>query len=286
MYEKTYHTRVLKTDIKSPKEVQKKSGKRFSWKKFFIILGIVVILFGVGYSIRYPGFQVRDIAVVGTNVLDVEDIQIHVKDQLLGTRLWIFPKTSIFLVNEQGLEHSLQATFPRIETIVVKRSSFHGIEVTIKEFDALYLWCSHTDEDCYFMDKEGVVYSKAPVFSGTAYPKVVIDTDPKDLPFEGMTLVEVQRISELESRLSEINITPTVFSYTSPREIRIDFLHNKTIATIQIDPFTPTNTSLEYIFSGIRTEPLSSLFHNPDKKLLYIDVRFPSKVVYKFDTNE
>ena len=136
------------------------------------------------------------------------------------------------------------------------------------------------------MDKQGVVYSKAPVFSGTAYPKIIVDAEVQQLPFQGMVLSEVERISELESRLSEINITPTAFSYSSPREIRIDFLHNKTIATIQIDRATPTQTSLEYIFSGIRTEPLSSLFHNPEKKLLYIDVRFPSKVVYKFDTNE
>lgn len=286
MYEKTYHTRVLKTDTKSPKEAQKKGRKGFSWKKFFIFVGVALLLFGIGYAIRYPGFQVRDISVVGTSVLDVEDIQTYVQDQLVGARLWIFPKTSIFLISEQGLEHSLQSAFPRIETVAVKRSSFHSLEVSINEFDALYLWCRHSVEDCYFMDKKGIVYSRAPVFSGTAYPKIISGVDAQTLPFEGMILSEVERISELESRLSEIGITPTVFSYISPREIRIDFLHNKTIATIQIDPATPTNTSLEYIFSGIRTEPLSSLFHNPDKKLLYIDVRFPSKVVYKFDTNE
>jgi hypothetical protein len=60
-------------------------------------------------------------------------------------------------------------------------------------------------------------------------------------------------------------------------------LHNKDISTIKIDPNTATETTLEYIFSAIRTEPFSSLFQNPEKKLLYIDVRFPSKVVYKFE---
>ena len=228
----------------STKEAQKNVRKRFSWKKFFVVLGVGVVLFGAVYAIRYHNFQVRDIVVVGASVLDVEDIEAHVKDRLVGKHLWIFPKSSIFLINEQWFEHSLQEAFPRIETIVVKRDSFHGLKIVIKEFEALYLWCSHSDEDCYFMDKQGVVYSKAPVFSGTAYPKIIVDAEVQQLPFQGMVLSEVERISELESRLSEINITPTAFSYSSPREIRIDFLHNKTIATIQIDRATPTQTSL------------------------------------------
>lgn len=286
MYEKTYHTRVLKTDTKSLSPREKTRRRRFSWKKLLLVLSVLAIFLGVGYLIRSPRLQVREITVIGTTVLDIEDIKMHVRDGLAGTRLWILPKTSIFLINEQVIERSLQAAFPRIETIKVKRNSFHGLEISINEFDALYLWCSESVTDCYFMDKQGVVYSDAPVFSGTAYPKVVTSVDVDTLPFQAFSITEINRVSELERRLSEINITPTVFTYVSEREITIDFLHNKDIATIKIDPATPTDTSLEYIFSGIRTEPLSSLFNNPEKKLLYIDVRFPSKVVYKFDTNE
>lgn len=278
MYERTYNTRVLKPEESTPKK-----KKRFSWKKVLLIMGILSTIFLIGYSIRHPRFQASEIVVLGTTVIDVEDIKTHVREHLVGTRLWIFPKSSIFLIHEKGLEASLQDSFSRIETVKVKRSTFHTIEVTISEFSAVYVWCSKGVEDCYFMDKQGIVYSTAPVFSGTAYPKIVMDTPAKELPFQAMDIIEVERVSTLEDKLSAINITPNVFRYVSPRQIDIDVLHNKDIATIMIDPNIPTDTTLEYIFSGIRTEPLASLFHNDQKKLLYIDIRFPSKIVYKFD---
>ena len=251
MYERTYNTRVLKSE-----EVRPQKKKRFSWKKALLIFGIFSALFIVGYSIRHPRLQVSEITVLGTAVLDVEDIKTHVRHELVGTRLWIFPKSSIFLIHEKGLEESLRAAFPRIETIEVKRTSFHTVQISITEFSAVYVWCSKGTNECYFMDKQGVVYSTAPVFSGTAYPKVITDTEVTDLPFQAMEISEVTRIAALEDRLSAINITPATFTYVSARQIDIDFLHNKSIATIMIDPTIETETSLEYIFSGIRTEPL------------------------------
>jgi hypothetical protein len=179
---------------------------------------------------------------------------------------------------------AIQNKFSRIETISVSRDNFHSLTIDIKEFDAKYLWCSQSSvEDCYFMDNQGIVYSNAPVFSGTAYPKIITNKEVLPLPFLVMDISEVARITMLNDRLSAIGITPVNFKYISDREMIVDFLHNKTISNIKIDPNIPTETTLEYVFSAIRTEPFSSLFQNSEKNLLYIDVRFPSKVVYKFE---
>jgi hypothetical protein len=233
--------------------------------------------------LRYPKFQVTTIDVVGANVIDQQDVLDFVHQELLGKWLWIFPRTSVLLINDKAIEKDLKKQFSRIETVSVKRTNLHSMVINLKEFDAVYLWCTKVEDDCYFMDKQGVVYSKAPVFSGTAYPKVFTGAPLDNLPFRGMNNVDLARVAQFQEKLSEINITPVAFRSISNRELRIDFLHNKTIAELRIDPQTPTDTSLEYLFSGIRTEPLSSLFHNENKKLLYIDVRFSNKVVYKFD---
>lgn len=276
MYEKTYKANVLKQKD-SPKK-----GRRFPWKR--LLLGIIVlgVLFGIGYFLRHPNFQIKSISVIGTTVIDEEDVSSSIRSQLQGSWLWIFPRTSVLLVNDKAIERNLKEQFSRIETISVKRTNLHSIVATIKEFDAVYLWCTEEDS-CYFMDERGVVYSRAPVFSGTAYPKLFTKTELQELPFQGMKLIDLEQIATLQRRLSEINITPVAFRVRSSRELQVDFLHNKTIARLLIDPTTPTDTSLEYLFSGIRTAPLSDLFHNDNKKLLYIDVRFSNKVVYKFE---
>lgn len=278
MYEKTYHTRVLKQD-----EPQK-TKRGFSWKKILFIFLVLGFVFGVVYVIRHPRLQVVDIEVSGARVLDTQDIVSFTKEQLLGKNLWILPKTSIFLINEAYLKKVVQENFSRIEEISISRNSFHSLLIEIKEFDALYLWCNKmAQEDCYFMDREGFVYSKAPVFSGTAYPKVITEKDVESLPFLAMEKSEVDRITTLNERLLAIKIVPAKFDYIAKRELNIEFLHNKDFANIKIDMTIPTETTLEYVFSAIRTEPFSSLFNNQEKKLLYIDVRFPSKIVYKFE---
>lgn len=274
MYEKNYKTSVLNQKVAVK--------KRFSWKRFSIILGVIIVIAGFCYLLRLPRFQISDITVEGTYVIDQEEVRSVVQSDLAGWRLWIFPRTSSLLVNDKAIEAKLKKQFTRIETVVVKRDNLHTLSVSIKEFDPVYLWCTETDA-CYFMDMEGVVYGEAPVFSGSAYPKIFTGAPLEALPFVGIKEADLTQIAEFQKRLSEINITPIAFRLRTPRELTIDFLHNKTIAELRVDRATSTDTSLEYLFSGIRTEPLSSLFASEHKKLLYIDVRFSNKVVYKFD---
>ncbi len=278
MYEKTYHARVLKQDA----DTGKKEKRSFSWKRFFVVVGIVVALFLFGYALKYPKLQVITVTVSGVSVLDTDEVASVVRSSLEGRWLWIFPKTSTILVRPTHIEALLKKEFSRIETVSVERVGGHSIGVTLSEYAPRYLWCTDTQE-CYFMDEQGAVYSPAPVFSGTAYPKVFTGAPLATLPFAGMTKEGLAQIEQLQVQLSDINIVPVAFHYLSPHEMRVDFLHNKTIAEFLLDPTVPTDTSLEYLFSGIRTEPLVSLFHNPDKKLLYIDVRFSGKVLYKFE---
>ncbi len=278
MYERTYHNRVLKQTDKQ--EVKPRKG--ISWKKVLVTILILGCFVGIFFLLRAPKLQITTVDVVGTTVLDEHDITSFVMSRLVGTRAWVFPKTSVFLVSEHSLEDTLKVKFPRIETVSVKRSTFHSLVVTIKEYDAVYLWCTDTQNDCYFMDNQGVVYSKAPIFSGTAYPKIITGDRLAPLPFQGMDAADIARIALLEKGLSDINIVPTVFKNISLHEMEIDFLHNKSVAQLRVDPSIDTTTTLEYIFSGIRAQPLADLFHNPEKILLYLDIRFSNKVVYKF----
>jgi hypothetical protein len=278
MYEKTYKTNVLKQNQKTT--IKKK--RSFPWKRFILLVIILGILFGIGSMFRYSKMQIKDISVIGTNVIDQQEISKNINEQLVGTWLWIFPRTSVLLVNDKAIERNLKNKFSRIETVSVKRTNLHTVEVNIKEYDAVYLWCTNNEDDCYFMDKRGVVYSSAPVFSGTAYPKVFTGAPFMALPFLGIKTGDLNTVSEFQKKLLEINIVPVAFKFISPRELQIDFLHNKSVSKIFVDPTAEASTSLEYLFSGIRAEPLSSLFHNESKVLLYLDVRFPNKVVYKF----
>ena len=279
MYERSYQNRVLKQDG----ETKQKKRRGLSWKKVLLYLIILGLLAGAFFLLRSQKLQIDSFVISGTEVLDNADIEANTKGQIEGKWLWFFPRTSTFLINKNAIENTLKKDFSRIETVSVKRIDLQTLEINIKEYSAVYLWCTdETDEFCYFMDKNGVVYNSAPVFSGNAYLKVITGAPVESIPFKAMTDEEIKRINDFIKGLSDINITATSFKVVSPRKIEIDFLHNKDVAQLLVDPTVPTITSLEYLFSALRAEPFTGQFHDLQKKLLYIDVRFSNKVVYKF----
>lgn len=282
MYERTYNNRVLKQNEGDNLSESGKKRKKVSWKKVFLIMIVLGILFGAFLMLRSTKLQIDSFAITGTSVIDVADIESNVKFQLEGKWLWFFPRASTFLINNNAIENKLKKDFSRIETVSVKRLDLQTLKIDIKEYDAAYLWC--TEEDCYLMDKNGVVYNSAPVFSGAAYLKVITGAPVEAIPFQAMTTEEITRVADFVKGLSDIKITPTVFKVVSDKKVEIDFLHNKDTAKLFVDPSVPTATSLEYLFSALRSDPLGDMFYNSQKTLLYIDVRFSNKVVYKFDT--
>lgn len=276
MYERTYHRQVLKETEETP--VVKKG---FRWKRLVFTLLALGVLAGVVYAIRDPRLQITTMTVEGTEVVDSEEIRLFTMATLSGKTLWVLPRSSSLLLQTETLEKKLHTQFSRIKEVQVKRDGLRGITITISEYRGAFLWC--TDEtQCFFMDEQGIVYSSAPQFSGTAYLKVFSGREPQPLPFEGASTTTLAMIRTLKDDLLTINIVPLAFRTIGPREVGIDFLHNKDIAQFVLDPTVPVQTSLEYLFSGMRTEPLASAFRDSTKKLLYIDVRFPNNIVYRF----
>ena len=223
MYERTYNNRVLKQD-----ENTKKRKKRLSWKRILFWIVILGFITGAFFMLRSPSLQVTSVLTTGTEVLDSVDIESNIKHQLEGKLLWFFPRTSTFLINKSSIENKLKESFSRIETVNVKRVDLHTLRIDIKEYRAMYLWCTgEVGEECYFMDKNGVVYNSAPVFSGTAYIKIITGAPVEAIPFQAMDGDDVTRVADFATGLSGINITPTTFRTSSPRKLEIDFLHNK-----------------------------------------------------------
>lgn len=273
MYERTYHEKVLKKE-----EVPAPPRRR--WKRWLFLVLLLGGTYGIGILLRHPRFQIVTVGVVGTEVLAEEDVSASVQNILEGRYLWLFPKTSTFLIQTHTLERLLQEQYPRANTIRITRDGIRGLIVTITEYQEAYLWCTHSDE-CFFMDATGVVYSHAPVFSGSAYERIYAGTPAAQLPFTGVSPSQVSFIRTLSTGMKDIGIAPTAIRFISPREVRIDFLHNKKTAQFIVDPTVPAMTSLEYLYSGIRTDPLSGVFGDETKQVSYIDVRYPNNIVYK-----
>lgn len=276
MYERTYHKTVLRADEKG----QKKTKRQINWRLIIRCAIAAVIVVGIVLLIRMPRLQVTHIEVVGANVVDPGDVTEFITEDLRGKELFILPKSSIFLISEHGLEKKIAKQFSRIESVNVHRANFSTLTVTITEYQGVYLWCSN-ENNCDFMDQNGIAFAPAPYFSGDAYPKIF--TGPLgNLPFQVLNTTQINNVALIIDRLTAIGITPDEFHFISNHEFEVDFNHNGQQAKLFFDPSSDMKQSLIALYTGLRTNPLAGDYRDANKVLEYIDLRFANRVVYKF----
>jgi hypothetical protein len=271
MYERTYQSRVLKSDTPTSEQ------KKFPWKRVVITLGVVTVLAGFVMLTRMPELQVQTIEVSGANVADPEEVMLYAVGLLEGSHLRLLPKKSMLLLDSDMLASRIKAQFPRFNEVVVTRDGATKLQVSVTEYQGAYLWC---DEQCFFMDERGSVFAPAPYFSGNAYVKILIGVRDV-LPFVPITDDQLKLVETYRSYLRDISIDPISFRFVSERQLDIAFMHRGGEAVLMVDPLHDVDTTLEALFSALRTEPLQGLYHS-GQVLRYIDLRFENKVVYKF----
>ncbi len=276
MYERTYTKKVLQQTT----PVEKKKKRRFPLKRFLIGVGIFVFVGGIIWIIRLPALHVKTIEIEGTTVTDPEEVREFVFSRIEGNSLYIFPRKSMLLVPTTFIEKSIKKQFPRFSDVTVRRKGIAGLELSVAEHEGALLWCE-SDDRCFFMTKEGVVFAEAPFFSGDAYERVFFGA-VQELPFYPLPEQMLTLIHTLQERLPSIGIIPLSYKGVSERQFDISFSHNNATAQLMIDPSASIDETLEDLATGLATEPLKSAFSSEKKTLEYLDARFANKVVYKF----
>jgi hypothetical protein len=104
----------------------------------------------------------------------------------------------------------------------------------------------------------------------------------QQLPFQAIGSDQVAMIMLLLDRLPAIGIAPEEFHFVTDHEVDVDFNHGGHEAQLLFDPAIEMDDALEGLYTGLRTDPLMTKFHDPNQVLQYIDLRFGNRVVYKF----
>ena len=137
---------------------------------FFIVL--VLLITGFIFLIRIDKIRVNKVVVSETKVIDPVLVRDSVYGHISGMYAWVIPKNSVFLLPLSNIHKDIENNFPYAKTVSVRRVGIDTIAVDITERKGVYLWCTdRSNTDCYFMDTDGYVFSKAPYFSGDVYAR-------------------------------------------------------------------------------------------------------------------
>lgn len=271
-------------------ELKKKKRKVLKVRIIIFFVGLVIVLTGLVFLLRWGELNIRSIEIYGNKVIETKDIESIIQEQISGKYLWVIPKTSFVFYPRVGIEDELGTKIKRLKDISVSVKDTKTLVVMLSEREIKYTWCGADlpKEElgpekgvCYFMDDNGYIFDLAPYFSGDVYFRFYGPvSEPLGAHFNEKYF---GKFIYWKNSLEAMDFDPVALRLNTDNEAEI-FLSKaglpgpKVIMKVESDEIK----TMENLASALDTNFKTALSEKYDK-LLYIDLRFDNKVYYRFD---
>ncbi len=271
----------MKTVITSHREDYVKKKRKQKIRRY-IFVGISLLLLALifSYVLYRPGVRINEIALSGHLLVSPKEAQEKTLAYLSGSYMYLAPKNSILLYPKKDLEAYLKKTFPRIETVSVKRSGLQALAIDITERGFVALWCGDepkSEEACFFMDSNAIIFAEAPRFSGDAYTVYYgpLHTD-QPIGSQFMTPALFTSVQKVVSGIKSLSLFPRAVVMKGEEQYKV-FLHGGAYIFVHTtDDPAVVEKNLGLLVKNFSAQDI--------ERLEYIDLRFGNKLFYKFKT--
>lgn len=262
---------------------------------FLFIILFISIIFALSFYSNNKSITIDKIVITGTQVIDKSEIENNVKENISGKYFHLFYKSNIFIYPHDFIYDSLILNFPKIEKLRVYREGLRTLHIDIFERVGSYLYCGNSvpeekdkiGENCFFVNKEGFIFDKAPYFSGNVYFKYYSYLGGENINPLGKQVADVDRFEELSKFVNGVNDLGFNSIYLVIGQDGVDSLyleHNDTDTSpvILFKDASDLNVLLDNLSLSMKKKEFINEINSKYNKLLYIDLRFKNKVLYKF----
>ncbi len=289
-------------DIKFKKKKKNKS-KSNKLKFIFIVIFIISVTVIFIVTMNNDRFFISSLNVEGNNtILDIDIIKSV--NEITDRKKFFIPMNNVLFLNKRRIISKLEKEFPKIYNIKIIIKNGSDLFIYIKERSPYSLWCKYNDknkyselvysdfnEECYFSDQNGFIYTEAPYFSSGIFEKIYI-TD-KSLAV-GIYILDKERFDVFFDFIKSLNdkfgisVNYIVLDIYGDTRIYINSLLRKKILN---NPYIIYHTDDDYnlIERNMDLMVSNDLFKRdfsikPDK-LNFIDLRITDQIRYKFGLN-
>ncbi len=260
-------------------EIDERKRKQAKTRRFRLVIVCSMAAVGTVVLLFYAHlFDIRTIDVQSPSLIPADEVRQVVLETLNRRVLGISRKNNSILFSVNTLVPILQKTFPRIESVEIRKKSVHELIVTVKERNPSGLWCLPLLLSCMYYDNAGIAFANVASSSGYLFVPVI------DERARTVTLGEIVAPLSLRSNFLEIKKNLqfahiNVASFFIPNDSYNEF-HVRTSEGWSI--YYRTDTNLNH-----QTESLLALikekFSSPAlrSRLEYIDLRIDDRIYYK-----
>lgn len=249
---------------------------------FWSVFLFLILFTGIVYlTLFLENIQVKNTTISGNQKIseqDIKDIVLkEVNKKFINFMDFDITSKSIFLVNADNIKKQILDKFPIIEDVKVYKNFPQNIAVQIKERSPFAIFCSQGNENCFYIDKAGIIFEKLPNFTEDM-PAVRKLSDGSDI-FVGKEIVEksiMDTVLKIKKNLNEkfqIDIKEAFIS--SP--LRLDI---KTAENWQIYFNLSDNFGIDLQITKLNLLLSEEISQEKRNNLQYIDLRF-DRAYYK-----
>ena len=260
------------------REAKERKRRRLISRSSLIVVTIVTVGAAIIAVLFFAKlFDVRAVDVVSSGLIpagEVENIAWRVLDE---RRLGIARKNNILLFSPQKIRPVLITAFPRIDSVEIRRTSLHGIEITVRERVAVGLWCLSVQNQCFYYDADGIAFSEIASTSGYLFVPVI---DERERTIEIGSEVAPdswrQRIFEVKKILQfgGLNASKFIIPRDALNEFSVVVAEGwKIFYTTNFDVKRQTDNLLAFLKEKISPTEFTNLD--------YIDLRIEDRIYYK-----
>ncbi|OGI95218.1 hypothetical protein A2917_01025 [Candidatus Nomurabacteria bacterium RIFCSPLOWO2_01_FULL_42_17] len=277
--------------LNSPRLLElKKKRRRVLLNKILLCVFAFGLIFAASvFASRVSALNITEIEIKGNKVLDSKAIKAVVQETTGGSYLWFFPKTNILYYPKNGIRKELQSKFKGLGDITFSVKERKILEVSVTEREAEYIWCGENisetpikpeNDVCFFVDRDGYVFDPAPYFSNNVYFKLF-----GPLVGDYFSPEIFDKIVAFKDFLSGVGIKPSALYIKDDGNIEIYLASSIELPNSPKIIFKKDfdfEKLAENLQAALNAEPLKSNMKNKYSSLLYIDLRYGNKVIYKF----
>jgi hypothetical protein len=227
---------------------------------------------------------INNVAVSGNSAVPKENILSVVEEHLNDKYLWFIRTDNLFLLRNSEIKQQILDEYKKIKSVKIGFKGLASIGVVVTERTPESIWCKGSPNNqgqCYFMDKEGFVFSEAPGFGGNPFPKYFGYLSAEN-PI-GTTYFDAKKYVNMRNFYNSLlneNFYPQYFYSLSEHEYEVGLYGGGKLKLSD-------NQSFEKSLLNLKALVTNGYINNGEgfvKKINYIDLRYGNKV--PFDLND
>jgi cell division septal protein FtsQ len=281
----------------SPRIIEIKHNRRVRRVRlgvlFFILF--VSIAWALSYFSNNKHLTINNVTITGTHIIDQDEVKAQIFNDLSGKYIYLFMKSNSFIYPHQKVYNNLLLNFPRIEKLSVYRDNLKTLHIDISERTGSFLYCGasipenkdQVGENCYFINNDGFIFDHAPYISGNVYFKYYLSlADGVDNPMgkQMLSVDQFHRMVRFIDGVTNMGFKPIYITTDTDgtNSLYLDHGVNDTVPKITFKNDDDFDVIQDNLSLSMKKPEFADEINSKYNTLLYIDLRFKNKVLYKF----